>query len=156
MKYFKIITLLLLFSTISFYSCKDDIKKQETKVINTPTISNTTPQNPANVIASQTAGKVWHYTCIKNCGGGGDSAGNCKNCKSILVHNTAYHNQVNKTQSSAPFATPVATKTTAEPSQNLAGVWHYTCTKGCAGGAGGAGNCGVCGSVLTHNAAYHQ
>ena len=42
-----------------------------------------------------------------------------------------------------------------EPAQNAAGLWHYTCSKGCAGGAGAAGNCSVCGNPLTHNAAYH-
>lgn len=158
MKYFKIITLILLSSTISFYSCKEDVKapKQETKVINTPTISNTTPQNPASVIASKNTGKVWHYTCIKGCAGGGDATGNCKNCNSVLVHNAAFHAQANTIQSSSPFATPAATNTKTEPSQNLAGVWHYTCTKGCAGGAGAAGNCRTCNNPLSHNAAYHQ
>ena len=42
-----------------------------------------------------------------------------------------------------------------EPAQNAAGLWHYTCSKGCPGGAGAAGNCSVCGNPLTHNAAYH-
>lgn len=43
----------------------------------------------------------------------------------------------------------------AEPAQNAAGVWHYTCSNGCAGGAGAAGNCATCGNALAHNAAYH-
>ncbi len=45
---------------------------------------------------------------------------------------------------------------TAEPAQNAAGVWHYTCPNGCAGGAGSAVPCGTCGTTLAHNAAYHQ
>ncbi|MBK7358340.1 MAG: hypothetical protein IPI45_10600 [Saprospiraceae bacterium] len=44
---------------------------------------------------------------------------------------------------------------TAEPAQNAAGVWHFTCSKGCPGGAGTQGNCAKCGNPLTHNAAYH-
>ena len=51
-----------------------------------------------------------------------------------------------------PSATPPAT---AEPAQNAAGVWHYTCAKGCAGGAGATGPCATCGNTLAHNKAYH-
>lgn len=43
----------------------------------------------------------------------------------------------------------------AEPAQNAAGVWHYTCSKGCAGGAGVAGSCTTCGNALAHNQTYH-
>lgn len=43
----------------------------------------------------------------------------------------------------------------AEPAQNAAGTWHYTCPKGCAGGAGAASACAKCGTTLTHNAKYH-
>ncbi|MCC6725658.1 MAG: hypothetical protein IT258_14210 [Saprospiraceae bacterium] len=43
----------------------------------------------------------------------------------------------------------------AEPAQNAAGVWHYTCPKGCAGGAGSATACAKCGTTLAHNQAYH-
>ena len=53
----------------------------------------------------------------------------------------------------APAAT---TPAGAEPAQNSAGVWHYTCSNGCAGGAGAAGNCAVCGNALAHNSAYHN
>ncbi|MDF1698081.1 MAG: hypothetical protein P1U56_19695 [Saprospiraceae bacterium] len=51
---------------------------------------------------------------------------------------------------------PPPPPTTAEPAQNAAGVWHYTCGNGCAGGAGAAGNCATCGGTLAHNAAYHN
>ena len=50
---------------------------------------------------------------------------------------------------------PTMTPPTAEPAQNAAGVWHYTCGNGCKGGAGAAGTCGTCGGTLAHNQAYH-
>lgn len=43
-----------------------------------------------------------------------------------------------------------------EPPQNAAGVWHYTCPSGCAGGGGAVGPCGKCGATLAHNTAYHN
>jgi len=57
--------------------------------------------------------------------------------------------------------TPVTAGTTAppatpEPPQNAAGVWHYVCNNGCAGGGGSATACAGCGSTLAHNSAYHQ
>jgi hypothetical protein len=56
----------------------------------------------------------------------------------------------------ADLANPAApTATTAEPPQNAAGVWHYTCPKGCAGGAGAASPCSQCGTTLVHNQTYH-
>ena len=42
-----------------------------------------------------------------------------------------------------------------QTSQNAGMVWHYTCSKGCAGGAGSAVNCVTCGGLLVHNQAYH-
>ena len=45
---------------------------------------------------------------------------------------------------------------TPEPAQNAQGVWHYTCSKGCAGGSGSTGMCATCGGPLAHNAAYHS
>lgn len=65
-----------------------------------------------------------------------------------------------KTQESveAPVVATDAVQTntkTPEPAQNAAGVWHYTCSKGCAGGSGTASACSVCGGTLAHNAAYH-
>lgn len=44
----------------------------------------------------------------------------------------------------------------AEPAQNMAGVWHYTCENGCEGGAGSAVPCATCGSTLKHNQQYHS
>lgn len=65
-----------------------------------------------------------------------------------------------------PLADPTAAPTVApappttatpptEPPQNAAGVWHYTCPKGCKGGGGAATACAKCGTTLTHNTAYH-
>lgn len=56
----------------------------------------------------------------------------------------------------APPAAPATPAATTEPAQNAAGVWHYTCPNGCAGGAGSATACAKCGSTLAHNQAYHQ
>ncbi|MEK7254953.1 MAG: hypothetical protein AAB316_09425 [Bacteroidota bacterium] len=71
----------------------------------------------------------------------------------------------NATQQTTPAASTAPTDLTApganpaqkapEPAQNAAGVWHYTCPKGCAGGAGSAAACAKCGTTLAHNAAYH-
>lgn len=57
----------------------------------------------------------------------------------------------------APATAPAPTTATppAEPPQNAAGVWHYTCPKGCKGGGGAATACAKCGTTLTHNTAYH-
>lgn len=68
---------------------------------------------------------------------------------------------VQSAQPGQPAAGDAAAATTqpatppAEPAQNAAGVWHYTCPKGCAGGAGSAAACATCGSTLAHNQAYH-
>jgi hypothetical protein len=171
MKNFKILAILLFSSAISFYACNDTAKtaKQDstesTNVIDAPTTpaaapQTTTPPTPTNVEPAQNAAGVWHYTCSKGCAGGAGAAGPCGTCGGSLGHNTAYHAKANSAPtSSSPFATPpTATPParTPEPSQNTAGVWHYTCGKGCSGGAGSASACGTCGTTLAHNQAYHQ
>lgn len=104
---------------------------------------------------------VKHYICSNNCeGSGGPAAGTCPVCGNAYVHNDAYHNNGGATTpttapSPVPGTTPTATPT-PEPAQNAAGVWHYTCGNGCAGGAGAAGSCSKCGGALAHNAAYHN
>lgn len=55
----------------------------------------------------------------------------------------------------ASAQTPGAASPTNEPPQNAAGVWHFICPKGCAGGAGAAVPCGQCGETLVHNQIYH-
>jgi len=51
---------------------------------------------------------------------------------------------------------PASKPTAPEPPQNAAGIWHYTCPKGCAGGSGSATACTTCGTTLTHNQIYHS
>ncbi|MCB0522713.1 MAG: hypothetical protein H6577_15395 [Lewinellaceae bacterium] len=113
----------------------------------------TTP--PPTQEPPQNAEGVWHYTCPKGCAGGAGTATACASCGTTLAHNQAYHGNANPTAS--PTITQPATPAPAqEPAQNAKGVWHYTCSKGCAGGAGSAIACSKCGSTLAHNAAYHQ
>jgi len=162
MKYFKIIAILSISSVIFLSACKDNsnTQKQETKepmeVLNSPTTPNATTPNPATLEPPQNASGVWHYTCSKGCAGGSGAAGSCNNCGGPLAHNTAYHANANNTPTPPPYANTPTPPPTAEPSQNAAGVWHYTCGKGCAGGSGAAGACGTCGGTLAHNTAYHQ
>ncbi|XMO86315.1 hypothetical protein AAFN75_16130 [Algibacter sp. AS12] len=153
MKYLKIFTILLCSSFLILWSCNDSTKgaKQENVKAN-EAIESVTP-NPVSLEPAQNAQGVWHYACSKGCAGGAGSAVNCTNCGTLLAHNSAYHANPNAAPlSSAPFAAPP----TAEPSRNAAGVYHYTCGNGCAGGSGSASNCASCGSALAHNAAYHQ
>ncbi len=159
MKNFKFLAMILFSSFISFYSCNNNTKvpKQETlkplEVLNPTAPPNATTPNPSTIEAPKNARGVWHYICRKGCSGGAGSAVNCGNCGGLLAHNSAYHaNTISTPTSSAPYATPPVTN----PGKNSAGVWHYTCGKGCAGGSGTAGNCSTCGSTLAHNAAYHQ
>ncbi len=116
----------------------------------------------------QNADGVWHYTCPNGHPGGGGSATACPVCGTTLVHNTAYHGgstttptttidplTTTSTVNTPPMdATPSTTP--AEPPQNAAGVWHYTCPNGHAGGAGSATACSVCGTTLAHNSEYHN
>ena len=109
-----------------------------------------------------------HWKCPKNCAGSGGAAqGKCPVCGSDYVHNAAYHGTPPAAGSSPSdpikinpensTATPAQTPPPATASaQNAKGVFHYTCSKGCAGGAASAGNCAKCGNALTHNAAFHQ
>jgi hypothetical protein len=138
-----------------------------------PTV-NTMPANPADAAAQtmttpvqeppQNASGVWHYTCPKGCKKGGGAAGPCATCGATLSHNAAYHGPANATPNpaAAAAAAAAASGTTPpptpvpEPAQNKAGVWHYTCPDGCAGGAGAASPCAKCKKTLAHNAAYHQ
>src|SRR5690606_42004993 len=67
------------------------------------------------------------------------------------------HNQAQSTTPAIDLGnTPATTASTPEPAQNTAGVWHYTCPNGCAGGAGATGKCATCGGDLAHNTAYHS
>jgi len=120
-----------------------------------------------------------HYYCANSCeGSGSGSPGSCPTCGNAYTHNDAFHNKAPTPQPAgtmtAPpvsgqtltspvtmggdnvISTPVTPTKAPEPPQNANGVWHYTCSAGCAGGAGGAGTCASCGGPLAHNTAYHN
>ncbi|MFD0798125.1 hypothetical protein ACFQZJ_11695 [Maribacter chungangensis] len=154
MKYFKLLAVLIFSAVVSLTSCKDAAKapKQETSPPANVAEPFTPPSNPTQNIATpepaQNAMGVWHYTCAQGCAGGAGSPINCATCGALLAHNQGYHTNPNN----APMASPPLA---AAPAQNAAGIWHYSCSKGCAGGSGTAGNCSTCGDALAHNTAYH-
>ncbi|NNK73183.1 MAG: hypothetical protein HKO94_08315 [Flavobacteriaceae bacterium] len=155
MKYFNLLTIVLFGSAILFSGCKDKTTTTPEKVEPQPIDFSQPPaqQNTATTEPAQNASGVWHYTCSNGCAGGAGSAVNCATCGNKLAHNTAYHGNTNNSQTNDPFNN---TPTTANAGQNAAGVWHYSCNNGCAGGAGAAGNCSNCGAELAHNSDYHQ
>jgi hypothetical protein len=111
------------------------------------------PQTPSTAVS----GGVPHYICPNNCAGSGGAAqANCPVCGTAYVHNQAFHDQPAQQTLPTPTPTPSTPAPTPEPAKNAAGVWHYTCAKGCAGGAGNPGTCSTCGGELAHNAAYHN
>ena len=149
---------LLLF--LAFTACKNESSEAA---------STTAPATAVAPGAVQSSG-VEHYICPNgHIGYGSDTAGNCTQCSAALTHNQAFH-----ANDPAPAANPaiqmnqnpaiqmqdpsgaVAAPTTPEPAQNAAGVWHYTCASGCAGGAGSATACATCGNPLQHNQSYHN
>ena len=156
MNYFKILAILMFSSVISFYACNDNadaaVKKEAKESLNVSTQPNAATPNPATPEPPQNAEGVWHYTCNAGCAGGAGAASACATCGGTLAHNSAYHGNANSTPNNSPITPPARA---AEPAQNAAGVWHYTCNTGCAGGAGAAGTCGTCGGTLAHNSAYH-
>lgn len=169
MKTLKNFAVVVCVSVLTFYGCKDETKAAvtatptttETAQETTPTDTNT--DTDTKVIAENT-GTVYHYTCSRGCAGGSATAGTCSTCGNTLAHNQAFHsNNTNQDNSNvAPlFGDPAKnantnTSSTTNASQNAAGVFHYTCGNGCAGGAGAAGNCSNCGATLAHNQAYHN
>ena len=158
-----------------FTACKDTPTRPEAildanyePTVPTTSISGTTTGDTGE--PAQNASGVWHYTCSTGCSGGAGSAVPCATCGQTLVHNTQYHDNQGASNPSNtigndggislnnPMAgglTPPATKA-PEPPQNAAGVWHYICDAGCAGGAGSATACAGCGNTLSHNTAYHN
>lgn len=168
---------------LAFTSCENDAANSADDAAN-PAPVTTQPVTPnatqpaANQPAANNSG-VEHYICPNgHVGSGGPSAGNCSQCGTALTHNQAYHSQnqpaINPatnsgtnpgTNASSPLFqntpgaagnTPSITPQTSSPAQNANGVWHYTCSKGCAGGSGSKGNCANCGAELAHNQAYHN
>lgn len=117
--------------------------------MNDPASTTTAPSSAFNALEP-------HYKCPNNCAGGtGPGAGSCPVCGTTMAHNTAYHSQGAGSTPATPNVNIPQTTNTSSPAQNAAGVYHYTCSNGCAGGAGSAGTCATCGSTLAHNTAYH-
>ena len=164
----------LLFAFALLISCKSENTLRDNNS-NTALPPVTNPTAPAAAPATANVAGGAHYVCtLTGCTGpGADAAGSCSVCGNALAHNQAWHNQNNnaagQTNSSsglsplftnptpAPGSNPtVTTPATPEPAQNANGVWHYTCSNGCAGGAGSAIACATCGSTLAHNSAYHN
>ena len=158
------------FSFLILISCFNDPKRPEpileqnnTESTTTEgtTITPTTPPTPPNPSPAQNAQGVWHYTCPNGHEGGAASATTCADCGATLVHNKAYHNNSNTPATQPNITTPGTVTPTpitpsSTPGQNAAGVWHYTCPNGHAGGAGSAASCPDCGATLVHNKAYHD
>ncbi|MEL7222310.1 MAG: hypothetical protein AAGJ93_13380 [Bacteroidota bacterium] len=147
---------------LAFTACQGDTSNSNT------TTNATTPAT--TTLPAAATGIVYHYTC-PNGHPGASGKGACSQCGTELVHNQAFHandqpaaaTNSNPMQQFAPAAaaansTAPATPSpaAASPAQNAAGVYHYTCSSGCAGGAAGAGNCANCGNPLAHNQAYHN
>lgn len=102
-------------------------------------------------------GSTQHYYCPNKCAGsGGNAGGKCPTCGADYVHNDAYHLQGGAAPAAAPAGAPAGAPPTAEPAQNAAGIWHYSCPKGCPGGAASAGACAKCGTALAHDGRYHS
>lgn len=155
MKYLKLLVMLVFGSVLVLSSCKEAAKAPEKEPLRTLKVEDLASpqapaiQNPAALEAPQNAMGVWHYTCSQGCTGGAGTATNCATCGGLLAHNAGYHANANPTPTTI---TPGA----AAPSQNAAGIWHYSCGNGCAGGSGAAGSCNTCGTALAHNQTYHQ
>ncbi len=158
--------LLFLAAICCFVGCYESKQAPKYPIDGAVDLNQPAPASPAAPGAepAQNAAGVWHYTCSNGCAGGAGGAGTCATCGNALAHNTVYHNN---TGAPTPSANPVTTESATskvtfsgdpanpEPAQNAAGVWHYTCSAGCAGGAGAAGTCASCGGALAHNSGYH-
>ena len=159
MKLNYLLAFLILSMTVAFTSCQNDKSDQirnearQTLPVPPPNAATNTPTPPATPM---TFNAEPHYKCPNNCAGGiGAAAGTCPACGTQLAHNQAYHNQANNTATTPPTISPTGAPQAPSPAQNAAGVYHYTCSNGCAGGAGSAGTCATCGGTLAHNTAYH-
>ncbi len=137
-----------------FLACSNNEKKPAAAQQPTPVTPNVSAPPPAMPASPASAGGVQHYICPNNCqGSGGPAAGACPNCGTAYVHNAAYHDQGGGAGAQNPM---IQAPQQESPAQNAAGVFHYTCPNGCAGGSGTAGTCPQCGGTLAHNQAYHQ
>ena len=179
MKFLSILSIAALCAISVFSACGDDSAASKDAATETtgdqtppadPTANFPTPIGTTTPTAEppQNAAGLWHFTCPKGCKGGGGSAVPCATCGTTLTHSQAYHGPAGAPPPGNPAAAPATpgapgastvtmpAPTKNEPPQNAAGVWHYTCPAGCAGGSGSSVACGKCGKMMEHNKAYHQ
>jgi len=144
-------------------SQKDNSATEDVQLVTPPPAQSPTPQNQQPPVAVDVPagvdGIVHHYVCADGCAGGfGDLNAPCPGCGKTMAHNKAFHSEpatiTNPGQNTIVNQVPPPAKDPM-PAQNAAGVWHYTCATGCAGGAGAMGVCSGCGGQLAHNKAYH-
>ena len=137
-------------------SCKSEDKKKEEPVKEVPLNERPIPPNP-NVQSTSVVGGA-HYICPQqHPEGNSATAGTCPKCQSQLSHNQGYHQaQNNQNQPNNGVINQPATTPATNTGTNANGVYHYTCSNGCAGGSATAGNCATCGNTLAHNQAYHS
>ncbi|MCB9082091.1 MAG: hypothetical protein H6555_10310 [Lewinellaceae bacterium] len=159
----------LLVAVLLLASCNSD-KPNSAADTSAQPLSPTTSAPGATAPAATAVNASFHYICSKGCNNGGDQLGNCTTCGAQLMHNDAYHSQNPNAGATTPpggvspvFVNPGGTTQPAQaapqpadPPQNAAGVWHYTCPSGCAGGSGSPIACPTCGAALAHNQAYHN
>ncbi len=165
MKSIYLLPFVMALMAFSFSACQDSegdkIRENARKSLPQPPPPPSPAATPGTATPSPNAAvnaNVPHYKCPNNCAGGvGAAAGTCSVCGTTLAHNQAYHNQTPNPATPNP-ANPAATPQppTPSPAQNAAGVYHYTCSNGCAGGGASAGTCASCGGALAHNPAYHN
>ncbi len=148
-----VIAILAMFSL----ACSNDKTPQRPQQVIPPTNQPAPASNnpSANVPPAQStnAAGVYHYICPNGDPGGSGSSGTCATCGATLIHNQAFHANAN-TNNNPDIQQPTVNQP-ANPPQNAAGEYHYTCPNGHAG-SGSAGTCASCGATLAHNQAYHS
>jgi len=147
----------LLVLAVLLFSCDNSSKKKSVPVKNVPLNERQIPVLPGTNASNTVIGGA-HYICPKNCiGGTGAAAGQCPVCQTEMAHNQGFHVGPNANSTTSPLSSPnLLTTPTNSDGPNANGQYHYTCSKGCAGGSGKAGNCSNCGNTLAHNAAFHN
>lgn len=148
-------TILIVIVSLFIWGCSNDKAPQRPQQVVPPSNQQATPTtNPNTTVppasATNAAGE-YHYICPNGADHGGSANGGaCPTCGTALVHNQAYHNNVQNPAANTQAQTPQPGAAT-----NAAGVYHYICPNGDPGGSANGGTCSVCGATLTHNQAFH-
>ncbi len=152
LKYLLFISIKVLLCAALLQSCKGESPQRPAPVLTQDQINANQARTQTPVVPAGSVGeRVMHYICPNgHLEGGSDAQGTCITCGATLAHNAAWHTQQQATNPQTPAPAMQA------PAQNAAGVWHYICPNGHAGGAGSATACPDCGATLIHNQAYHQ